>query len=104
MNLEKLHAKLINSARSDTPSDRVPFAFETRIMARLAACAVRDPWALWAAGLWRATAPCVGIMLLLGAWTWFTPASPPSANDLSQDLENTVLVAADQESPSEPLW
>jgi hypothetical protein len=77
----------------------VPYAFEKRIMARLAARPVVDDWALWARALWRAAAPCAAIMLLLGAWSFFAPPSNAPANDLSQQLEQTLLAAVDQEQP-----
>ena len=41
MNLAELERKLIAAARANPPSDRVPYAFEKRIMARLAARPVR---------------------------------------------------------------
>jgi hypothetical protein len=58
-----------------------------------------DDWALWARALWRAAAPCVAITLLLGAWSFFAPPSNAPANDLSQQLEQTLLAAVDQEQP-----
>ncbi|MGA2657836.1 MAG: hypothetical protein ABSH34_09985 [Verrucomicrobiota bacterium] len=97
MNQAELHRKLIAAARRNPPSERVPHAFEKRILARLRACPMVDHWALWSQALWRAVAPCAAIMLLLGAWWWFTPAGAPPANDLSQDLENTMLAAAESE-------
>ena len=97
MNLIELHNKLIAAAYRNPPSDRVPFAFEKRIMAHLAAQPLLDNWTLWARGLWRAVAPCTAVMLLLGAWTYFAPVEKSSA-DLSQDFENTVLAAVDQDS------
>ena len=61
-----------------------------------------DLGVLWAGALWRATVPCVAIVLLLGAWTFF--ASPtPAQGDLSQDFENTVLAAANQQA-SDSIW
>ena len=60
MNLAELERKLIAAARANPPSDRVPYAFEKRIMARLAARPVADGWALWARALWRAAAPVRG--------------------------------------------
>jgi hypothetical protein len=97
MNQAELHRKLIAAARRNPPSERVPLAFEKRILARLRGCPMVDHWALWSQALWRAVAPCAAIMLLLGAWWWFTPAGAPPANDLSQDLENTMLAAAESE-------
>ncbi len=96
MNLGELQRKLLAAARSHPPGEQVPYAFEKRVMARLRSAPVPDLWEQWAGALWRAAAPCVAIMVLLSAWSFFAPASPP-ASDLSQDLENTILAAADQE-------
>lgn len=96
MNLAELEQKLIASARSHPPSDHVPYAFEKRIMARVGASPARDVMAFWARALWRAAASCVAIVVLLSAWSLF---SPPSNNqDFSQQFANTVLAAVDQES------
>ena len=104
MNLAELEQKLVAAARANPPSDRVPYAFEKRIMAHLATRPVADDWALWARALWRAAAPCVAIMLLLGAWSLFLPHSSTSATDLSQQLEQTLLAAVDQEQPADSTW
>jgi hypothetical protein len=104
MNLAELEQRLIAAARANPPSDRVPYAFEKRIMALLAAQPAVDAGALWARALWRAAAPCVAIMLLLGAWSWLAPQSSLPANDLSQDLEQTLLAAVDQDQPADSAW
>ena len=104
MNLAELERKLIAAARANPPSERVPYAFEKRIMARLAARPVPDNWALWARALWRAVAPCVAIMLLLGAWSFVASQGSPPANDLSQELERTLLAAVDQDQPADSAW
>ena len=103
MNLADLERKLIAAARANPPSDRVPYAFEKRILARLAARPIADGWELWGRALLRAAAPCVAIMLLLGAWSFFASGNVP-ANDLSQDLEQTLLAAVDQDQPADPAW
>ena len=104
MNLTQLERKLIAAARANPPSERVPYAFEKRILARLAARPVVDDWALWARALWRAAAPCAAIMLLLGAWSIFEPHSSMPANDLSQELEQTLLAAVDQDQTTDSTW
>ena len=71
---------------------------------RLAARPISDGWELWGIALWRAAAPCVGIMLLLGAWSWFTPPASAPATDLSQQLEQTLLAASDQDQPADSAW
>ena len=96
MNLAELQKKLIAAARSNPPSDRVPYAFERRITALLAARPVSDRWAVWSRALWRGAAGCLAVLLLLGAGSFFFPQNGGS-NDLSQDFENTMLASADQE-------
>jgi hypothetical protein len=104
MNLTELERKLIAAARANVPSDRVPYAFEKRIMARLAVCPAVDKWALWGRALWRAAAPCAGIMLALVVWSLLTPPRKAPVNDLSHALEQTLLAAADQDQPADSTW
>ncbi len=100
MNLAELERKLIAVARAGPVSDAVPYAFEKRIMAQLKAQTV-DEWSLWARALWRAAAPCIAIMLVLAGWSLFTPTNTAPGIDLSQQFENTVLAAADQEQSAD---
>ena len=104
MNNAELEIQLVAAARANPPSDAVPYAFEKRVMAGLAARPVVDDWALWARALWRAVAPCVAIMLLLVAWSLWAPHRSAPANDLSQDLEKTLLAAVDQDQSSDSAW
>jgi len=104
MKLDELQQKLIAVARTNPPSDRVPLAFEKRIMARLPVRQVLDEWALWSRALWRAAASCVAIMLLFGAWTFLASEGPAPANDLSQDFENTLLAAVAQDQTADSAW
>ena len=96
MNLVELEHKLIAAARSDPPDDRVPYAFEKRITALIAARAGADHWMFWTRGLWRAAASCVAVAVVFGAVSLFTPAASDNGNDLSQDFENTLLASVDQ--------
>jgi hypothetical protein len=101
MNLAELHHKLITAARLNSPSERVPYGFEARILARLRDAHVVDRWTLWAKALWRASAPCVAVMLLLVTWSFFaTTANAPGGNaprgNLAQEFDNLVLAAATQ--------
>jgi hypothetical protein len=102
MNLDELRRKLIGAARKGAQDHRVPYGFEKRIMARLREASSIDRWGLWAQALWRATAPCIGLALLLAVWSLVTPTSTPAPSatggfDVAQEFENTVLAAADQE-------
>ncbi len=100
MNLAELERKLIAVARARPVSDAVPYAFEKRIMAQLKAQTV-DEWSLWARALWRAAAPCIAIMLVLAGWSLFTPTNTAPGVDISQQFENAVLAAADQEQSAD---
>jgi hypothetical protein len=104
MNLAQLEQKLIAAARAHRPSERVPYAFEKRITALLASRPKLDRWELWGQALWRAAAPCILIALLLGAWSWFTPSSSSAGGDLSQQLEQTLLAASDQDQSTDSTW
>jgi hypothetical protein len=101
MNLAELQKKLIAAARANQPGDRVPYAFEKRIMALIASRTVADTWAIWARALWRAAASCVAITLLLGVWAFFNSASSANADDLSQSFENTLLASVDQSAQTQ---
>lgn len=96
MNIAELHKKLVAAARVNPPGDNVPFAFEKRVMALLTVRAAGDSLVLWVRGLWRAAVSCAAIVLLLGTWTLFTPAPSTTTTDLTQNFENTLLAAVDQ--------
>jgi hypothetical protein len=100
MKLDQLQNKLLAAARLDAPSDHVPYAFEQRIMARLATHTVADDWALWAAALWRAAAPCVAVVLLLGVWTFIETRSGADSTTLAAALEDAVLAPTDDANES----
>jgi len=103
MNLAELQRKLFAAARAHTPSERVPYAFEKRIMARLMGRTATDLSGMWARALWRAAVSCIALALLLSAWSWLSPASA-STPDFSQVFESTVLAAADQATSPDTLW
>jgi hypothetical protein len=102
MNLNELQSQLLAAARAHPPDDRVPYAFEKRILARLAEKPALDTSAWWLRGLWRAAASCVAICVLAGAWTFISPAGASSVDELSQQFENTVFAA--MEHDSEYAW
>ena len=98
MNLAELQRKLIAAARRQPPADRVPYAFEKRITALLQAKPAPDRLAFWARGLWRSAVACLAIVLLMGAVSFLTPNPSESSGEMSEDFENTLLAAVDQES------
>jgi len=98
MKLFDLQKKLIAVARANPPSDRVPLAFEKRIMALIMGRPVQDIWAAWAKVLWYAAAPCVAVMLLFSGWAHIESSKKNETPtiDLAQQLDNTLLAAVDQ--------
>jgi len=98
MNLDQLQQKLIAVAKANPPSDKVPLAFEKRIMARIAAELVPNLETLWVRALWRGAALCLAVVLLFGVWAFFTLSGKGHEPDFSQDFENTVLAAVEQQS------
>lgn len=102
MNLEALQKKLIAAARTRPPDDRVPYAFEKRIMAHLAATPAVDQWLAWTRSLWRAAGACVAVAVAFGALSLFTPVASDTGNDLSQDFENTLLASVDPGDATTP--
>jgi hypothetical protein len=102
MNLDDLQSKLIAAAQLHPPASEVPSGFERRVMNHLSRLIPVDYWSSWAWALWRAAAPCVGVALLLMAWSLLSSSSysAGSNSDLSQDFENTVLAAAGMDQPA----
>lgn len=100
MNIAKLQKKLVAAARADQPSDRVPYAFEKRIMAQIQSLQnlpLMDGWAFWGKWMWRAAAPCVAVTFALGVWSFYS--NDAVSTDLS--LENTVLAAVDNSADAQ---
>jgi hypothetical protein len=94
MDLSELHRKLIAAARTAPPDDRVPYAFEKRIMAHLAGRTALDPWGAWGRALSRAAAGCGGVVFLLSIVSSALPAAPADTQvTLSQDVEQTLLAS-----------
>ena len=60
MKIMELQKKLLGVARAHPPAEAVPYAFEKRIMARIAAHVASqtamDAWTFWSRSLWRAAA------------------------------------------------
>jgi hypothetical protein len=100
MNLTELQKKLTTAARMQAPDDRVPYAFEKRIMAQIAARVatrvVLDRWNAWGNSLWSAAASCVAVAIVCAGISLLAPQTSDNNNDLSQDFANTLLASADQ--------
>jgi hypothetical protein len=104
MDIRRLHETLIAAARANPPGDAVPYAFEKRIAAQLRSLATEDPLKQWSLALWRAAAPCLGIMLLLGVWSFTEEEGGLADPDLSQQMEHAVLAEVEQEQVLDFTW
>jgi hypothetical protein len=104
MYLEDLQRKLIAAARAHPPADRVPYAFEKRVMALLRTRPFVDQGALWARALWRGAAACLVFMLLFGVLSVLLSGGSPLPKDLSQDFEKTLLASVAQDTESASFW
>jgi hypothetical protein len=93
MNLDNLRSKLIAAARTAQPSERVPYAFEKRIMARLAESARVDLLGAWSAALWRGAVMCLAIVVLSSAWSLWS-SRRHTDGDFSQEFETAVFASA----------
>jgi hypothetical protein len=93
MNLLETYRKVIAAARAIKPDDRVPLAFERRVMARLAGQRVLDFWDLWGRALSRAAVCCLALMLLMTLGSFLLPEG--NSDSLTQDVEKTLFAAVD---------
>jgi hypothetical protein len=94
MKVPTLH-QLARAARCFQDDERVPFAFEKRILARLKAGSAADLPSMLAQMMWRAAFSCLAISLITGAVISF--ASTTSGDLFATDLERTVLAPVDVE-------
>ena len=96
MKATALEKKLLAAARLQKPDDRVPYAFEKRIMALVAERSAVARQVFWTRGLWRAALSCLAVTVVFCARAWFSPIVTDEGNDLSQDFETTLLASIDQ--------
>lgn len=105
MNLDHLQKKLLATAKASPPADRVPLAFEKRVLAHLTAKPALDLASLWSRALWRATVPCLALTLVLLGLTLYPTGNSSSAtttvttsatDDLTTAFEQTLLASSDQ--------
>jgi hypothetical protein len=93
MNLDHLQNKVMAAARTVRADARVPYAFEKRIMARIAQASHVDVLADWSTALWRAAVSCVAVVVLSGAWFAWSSAHSDKM-DFSSELEIAVVANA----------
>ncbi len=106
MKNRRLHETILRAARKLPEDACVPYLFEKRITAHLAASAASPPdsLALWSRGLWQATVPCLALMIFaIGAWSLLVNEHPPTMDPLATDIELTMMQPFD-ELDIEELW
>ena len=91
MNHDDKLKRLLRIARSVPADEKVPLAFEQRIMARLAEPPRVDPSDVWSRVFWRVAAGCLGVVLIVAIWSAVAPKPASSTQDLANDLEKTIL-------------
>ena len=93
MNLSELQNKLLAAARRNPPDEHVPYAFEKRIMARLAGAPKPNEWLAWTRALWFGAAACVGIAVITSVWP--AQGNEEEEDGFSQGVEQSILASAD---------
>ena len=102
--------EMLAKTREMPADDRVPYAFEKRIMAHIkeAPETSANLWELWGHSLWRAVVPCLAVMVLVAVWmkvpgettgaTGSKAGAPTVATvdpPAKEDLESIVMFAID---------
>ena len=95
MNIAELQKKLIAAARLTPSEERVPYAFEQRIMAHLSPTTLPDFWTSLSRGLWRALAPCLAVTMLLSAVTLAYTGNQETEDTLSAQFESVLYAGVD---------
>lgn len=97
MKLLDLQNKLIAAGKLETPSDRVPYAFQKRVMAQVLARPISAA-AMWADALWRSAGACLAIVAVIAAVAAYSDHSaPPPTPDLALEFEKTMMAALGSE-------
>ena len=94
MKVPTLH-EVAKAARIIGSDERVPYAFEKRIISRLKSLHPQDISAMLSSMMWRAALSCLAISLITGAAITFAGSS--TGELLAGDLERTVLAPVDVE-------
>ena len=70
---ESILERLLAESQEIPGDDRVPYAFEKRIMAHIkeappATSSVADAWLAWSQSLWKAVVPCLAVLVMVAVW------------------------------------
>jgi hypothetical protein len=95
MNWVELEKKLITAARKNPPGDRVPYAFEQRVMACLKSPREIDPLGWWSRALWLGASACAAIALLTSVWSFAPEDYSDAGLSFSHGVEQTLFASAE---------
>ncbi len=84
------------AARKAPTPDRVPYAFENRVMAALQSSAIENPVGAAVAGLWRAALLSAAVAVMATGLD-FAVLDPVVESDVEESLELAVLPVDDAE-------
>ena len=80
--------RFLRLARNMPLNERVPYTFEKRIMAMVRDWRTENPFTIWSRVLWRAVAPCMGIMILTALMS-FNHGEPTTDSQSLLTKDNT---------------
>ncbi len=103
MNEPRLTSRLISVARRRPADDRVPLAFEQRVLARLRSLPPVDAWDWWARGLWRAALPCLAVAVVAVAWSSVSGGDEDSIYNPEDYAASFELALYDNADPVDEL-
>jgi hypothetical protein len=89
---QDMYERLFRAARRIREDDTVPYAFEKRIMAHITPVESMDSGSFWALGLWKASVPCLALMLCTTLWASMNgSAGQPGEEALVNELQLTMI-------------
>ncbi|MFP6727653.1 MAG: hypothetical protein VCB63_12480 [Alphaproteobacteria bacterium] len=93
--------EMLAKTREMPADDRVPYAFEKRIMAHIKETPepTANLWELWGHSLWRAVVPCLAVMILVAVWM----KAPGETTGTSEPKAGTPTVATIDSPAKEDL-
>ena len=90
--------EMLAKTREIPADNRVPYAFEKRIMAHIKETSkpVANLWELWGHSLWRAVIPCLAVMIFVAVWI----KAPGETTGTSEPKVGTTPTVATIDSPA----
>ena len=97
--IDKILDEMLAKTRGMPADDRVPYAFEKRIMAHIkeAPVAGANLWELWGLSLWRAVVPCLAVLVMVAVWM----KAPADGSGATTPQGNAAPAVANFEAPGD---